>query len=139
MPVLKTDYMKTHVLILCGLIFSASAIGQKTSLKYPLIKIGSLKEAAYDTIRIKAYVFDVYVCPPCPEGAQCKPCMENHLTVVEEKFRDPQKVSLDSRVRIFAEKPDLLEVGKRYVFLVSFRNKMMGPSDNLKLVSFKPL
>lgn len=107
--------------------------------KSPLVHISTLNLAKSDTVRLKGYVFDIYVCPPCPVGAQCKPCMENHFTVVEKRPSDPFKVPLESRLRIFTSRPDSLKVGKRYMFTVQFRNKKTSPADNVTLISFRPL
>jgi hypothetical protein len=128
--------MKTTAIFLCGMLASAIAFSQKP---FPLVRLGSLDKATSDTIRVKAYVFDIYVCPPCPEGAMCKPCIENNFTAVEEKPVDPFKVAHEKRVRVFMERPDSLKVGKQYLFVVRFRNKTTSPEDNLTLISFKPL
>ncbi len=131
--------MKTWVVVLCCLFSFTSTLAQRSGQKYPMVKIATLAKATSDTVRLKAYVFDVYVCPPCPEGAQCKPCMENHATVVEEEPVDPMKVPLDRRVRIFTERSDSLKTGKRYLFTVTFRNKKTSPEANVTLVSFRLL
>ncbi|MSP03451.1 MAG: hypothetical protein EXR07_20780 [Acetobacteraceae bacterium] len=30
-------------------------------------------------VTIAAYATSIYACPPCPEGAQCKPCIGDHI------------------------------------------------------------
>lgn len=120
-------------------VMMALQVQSQSKHRIPLVHIKKLDRSKADTVRIKAYVFDIYVCPPCPKGAQCKPCMENNLTAVEEEPVDPQQVSLESRLRIFMTHPDSLKVGKRYIFTVRFRNKKVSPLDNVDLLSFKLL
>jgi hypothetical protein len=131
--------MKTILFVICSVWATSGAFAQKKDQKFPLAHISQLGSVKADTIRLKGYIFDIYVCPPCPEGAQCKPCIENNFTVVEKKPSDPFKVRMDSRLRVFTERPDSLTVGKRYMLTVRFRNKKASPKDNLALISFKPL
>jgi hypothetical protein len=105
--------------------------------KYPLVRLSALEKVSADTVLFNAYVIDVYVCPPCPPGAICKPCNENNLTVVEETPGDITNIPLEKRVRIFSENPNRVKVGNRYLFTATFRNKKVSPKDNLKLVAFK--
>jgi hypothetical protein len=37
------------------------------------------------TVRVKAFLLDVYNCPKCPKGAQCKPCSAPHFWVSDRK------------------------------------------------------
>jgi len=122
----------TFFFALCLLII---AWGQKNEKTYPLLSFSKLSMATADTVQLKAYVLDVYQCPPCPPGMTCKPCIENHFTVVEKKPVDIMKIPLEDRVRIFTDQPKGLVVGKRYLFTVSFRNKKVSPKDNLELIS----
>jgi len=123
-------------MLACLTLCVLASYAQKSSRSYPSVRLNTLSKSSSDTVTLKAYVRDVYVCPPCPEGAQCKPCMENHLTVVEEKPIDPFKIT--QQVRIFTQHPDSLKIGRRYKFTVTFQNKSVSPGDNLVLVSYKP-
>jgi hypothetical protein len=129
--------MKTITLLFCSLLSAICAAGQ-ASTKYPLVTFEALGKTASDTVRLKAYVLDVYQCPPCPPGMICKPCMENHFTVVEKKPADIMKIPLEDRVRIFTDQPKALKIGKPYTFTVRFRNKKASPKDNLELISYTP-
>ncbi|HCW08077.1 MAG TPA: hypothetical protein DGG95_12015 [Cytophagales bacterium] len=104
---------------------------------FTLVSFNELGTVTSDTLQLKAYVLDVYVCPPCPPGAMCKPCIENHCTIVEEKPIDIMKVRLEDRVRIFADHPEKLEVGKQYLFTVRFKIRTENSKDNLVLISYK--
>ena len=48
----------------------------RTPLSPPSIDIGGLRTAPPlgRRVRFEGYVVDSYRCPPCPRGAQCKPC-----------------------------------------------------------------
>ena len=35
------------------------------------------------TVVLIGYVVDTYACPPCPAGAQCKPCQGDHVTIAD--------------------------------------------------------
>jgi hypothetical protein len=118
-------------------VINIQAVAQAATKKYQIVNFDKLAETSNDTVRLKAYVLDVYRCPPCPPGAICKPCMENYFTVVEQKPVDIMKIPLGNRIRIFTNKSNDLTVGKQYIFTITFRNKKTSPSDNLELISLK--
>ena len=84
--------MKTVVWIFVLLFYTGVAYSQKQSHKYKLVSFSELGKVREDTVRLKVYVLDIYVCPPCPKGMQCKPCIENNFTAVEEKPVDIFKI-----------------------------------------------
>ena len=112
---------------------------QKTSKTYPIVKISTLNKTKSDTERMKAFVLDIYVCPPCPEGMICKPCIENHFIAIGEKPVDPMKIPWEKRVRVFTQRPDSLKTGKRYLFTLRFKSKKAGNVGDMEMVSFHPL
>jgi len=124
------------IVLLFSMFLTTIAFCQKQN-SYPLVHVEQLSKAPADTIRLKAYVLDVYTCPPCPPGMICKPCTGNHVTIAEEKPKDMMKISSDKRIRIFTENPKGLTPGKRYVFTLRFKNKKASPVDNLELISFR--
>lgn len=126
--------MKHSLTTLVLLMMSFISWGQK---KYPLVKFADLETTTSDTIRLKGFVLDVYQCPPCPPGAICKPCIENNISVVEDKPQDISKIPLEKRVRLFTVNHKGFEVGKEYLFVVTFRNRKSSPKDNLSLISFR--
>jgi hypothetical protein len=128
--------MKT-LLFFLSILLTGTTVAQKSGKSYPRVRFENLEKSTADTVRIKAYVLDIYVCPPCPKGAQCKPCIENNLTIVEEKPVNPFKVT--KRLRVFTQRPDSLKVGKQYLFTIAFRDKAKSPADNATLVFFKGL
>lgn len=126
--------MKATPITLAILLVSFISWGQK---KYPQVRIADLEKSSPDTVELRAYVLDVYHCPPCPPGAICKPCIEDNISVVEDKPTDITKIPLEKRVRIFIANQKGFEAGKQYLFVVKFRNKKSSPKDNLMLISFR--
>ena len=128
---------KTGFALLLAVLLTGVAHTQKLTGKIPTVTFSGLKKSLADTVLVRAYVMDIYVCPPCPEGMQCKPCMENNFTIVEEKPVDVFKIPLEKRLRIFMPHPDSLKMNRRYWFTIRFRNKKTNPVDNAELVSYK--
>ncbi len=122
-----------HRLDTHGWLFAKSTRG------FPLVNISTLNKAKSDTVRIKAFVLDIYVCPPCPEGMICKPCIENHFTAVDEKPLDPTKIPWEKKLRVFTERPDSLKTGKRYLFILRFKGKKADKKGDMEMISLKPL
>jgi hypothetical protein len=131
--------IKQIAILSIGIMITLSASSQKSGRSYPLVKIGTLEKQNADTVRINAFVLDIYLCPPCPPPAQCKPCIGNHFTATDEKPTDPTKIGYEKRLEIFTERPDSLKAGKRYMITVAIRNRKVNPRDNVTLVSWKRL
>ena len=125
--------------LLCTLLAPIQGFSQKPSKAYPLVQVSTLNKSKSDTVRMKAYVLDIDVCPPCPEGAICKPCIGNHFTAVDEKPVDPTKIPWERKLRVFTQRPDSLKTGKRYLFTLRFKSRKAGIAGDLEMVSFKPL
>ena len=114
---------------------------QQSSAGLPVLTFADLeKNDSNDSIdgsfRIVGVVIDIYKCPPCPEGAMCKPCIGDHIDVtdnLDEKNPAPIK-----RLRIFTDKPEQLEFKKKYLFTVKVRGKLLKgqPIHDVDLVSF---
>lgn len=122
--------------IICLILLLRSGLmAQPAPRQHPLVKIDNLAVAKSDTVRIRGYATDIYVCPPCPPGAQCKPCIENHFMVTNKKTKDPQKPGL--RARVFSENSNRVVSGRRYELVVYFRSKVRTV-DNLGLISMHP-
>lgn len=109
--------------------------------KPPLITFAGLNRSDLDEgpFRIEGYVMQVYKCPPCPEGAQCKPCLGDHV-VITDNF-DEKDPALIKRLRIFTSKPEQFEVSKKYCFLVKVRGKIREGKaiEEVELISFESL
>jgi hypothetical protein len=123
--------MKAICLIL---LLNPGLMAQPTPRKYPLVSIDHLAAAKSDTVRIVGYAADIYVCPSCPPGAQCKPCIENHFFMTDRKPRDPQNPGL--KVRVFTDNPNGISAGRKYEAVVYFRGSKRTP-ENLGLISMR--
>ena len=69
------------------------------------------------TFALIAYIIDVYVCPPCPPGAECKPCIPDNISIADKPPRAGTPGGVEGeklRVYIPAELAPNLKVGKRY-------------------------
>jgi hypothetical protein len=110
-----------------------SALAQKEKREsYPWISIGDINACKSDTFRIQAKVINRYHCPPCPEGVICKPCIGNHITVVDtdglSKFQE----------RIFTKNPNEFATEAVFVFTLTLHNKAY-PDGGTNLVAFETL
>lgn len=131
--------MKTILCAFFMVFFTGVTFSQKQSNKHKLISFSELDKVTDDTVRLKVYVLDIYICPPCPEGMQCKPCIGNNFMAVEEKPVDIFKISPDKKLRVLTEHPDSLKVANRYMISIRIINKKVKPVNEVELVSYKPL
>jgi hypothetical protein len=73
---------------------------------------------------VAGYVVRVYLCPACPPGAACKPCLGDHLVVSDQRHVLAPGDDLGaSDVLIFGARADLqgLKIGNRYEMEVDVR------------------
>src|SRR5216684_3460234 len=68
-----------------------------------------------------AYVLEVHKCPPCPPGAQCKPCLGDYIVVADKL--DEKDPLLIKRLRVFTAKPEKFELKWKYSFVAKVRGK----------------
>lgn len=139
--------IKSRVTIMLALacLVSTLSFAQDRNLgrKPPLITFAQLSRSdlAVGPFRIEGQVSEVHKCPPCPEGAQCKPCLGDYLVITDNP--DEKDPALKRRLRIFANRPELdrLEIAKRYSFLVKVRGKVNDrqPVEEANLISFVAL
>ena len=127
--------MRNFSILFIFLLFPVGAIQAQS--RPPHIRWNQLKDTRKDTIEIKGYVFEVYICPPCPEGATCKPCIPNNITLVEKKFNDPQRVPLEGRLRVYTEQPDAFKPGDRYNFTIGRKGKQSFEYE-AQLIGYRP-
>jgi hypothetical protein len=83
-----------------------------------------------------AYVIDVYVCPPCPPGTECKPCIPDNITIADNPPRAGIPGGVDGeklRVYITSEEAANLVIGKRYQI-----HLQAGPSPKLLGANERP-
>ncbi|MDD3083698.1 MAG: hypothetical protein PHP82_01615 [Candidatus ainarchaeum sp.] len=71
---------------------------------------------------IEGYVVKIYSCPPCPEGASCKPCMQDNIIISEKNFLLENYALSSTEIILFVENPKQFELGKKYVFSIKITN-----------------
>ena len=75
--------------------------------------------------KLTGFVVHRYQCPPCPEGAMCKPCIGDHV-VISESAELLQNYPPDGPyVVVFTPEPEPLSLGKRYIFNVEVLGRTM--------------
>jgi hypothetical protein len=71
-----------------------------------------------------AYIEEVYVCPPCPRNAQCKPCIGDNATISD----NPPRAGTPGKERIMVfiapSDPAKLQIGRRYRLRVSLAGSL---------------
>jgi hypothetical protein len=84
-----------------------------------------------------AYVVEIHKCPPCPPGAQCKPCLGDYIVIADNL--DEKDPLLIKRLRVFTSKPERLEwfeLQKKCSFIARVRGKVPSgkPIEDLDLI-----
>ena len=99
------------LIVVLVFLFSHKLEAQATKYK-TLQSINDLSGSSPDTCYISGYVSSVYECPFCPPGAECKPCIGDHVML---------GVSLTARaknLRVLTKELKKYAIGKKYYFLV---------------------
>jgi hypothetical protein len=102
------------------------------------LTIQEFKAANYDSgnYTVEGYVVAVYKCPPCPEGAMCKPCERDHITVSDKN--QPVNGTLKSyEMKIIATNE--FEVGKKYRLSITATNQstLDQPNNDVMLIDYE--
>lgn len=79
------------------------------------IKEGALPPGEY---RTEGFVAKVYVCPPCPPPAMCKPCMRENIVVSEGKVRLDAYRLTEREMILFVRDTLPFRIGRRYRFTI---------------------
>ncbi len=84
-----------------------------------------------------AYVLEIHKCPPCPPGAQCKPCLGDYVVITDNL--DEKDPALIKRLRVFTSRPERLEwfeLKKNCSFIARVRGKVPRgkPIEDLDLI-----
>jgi hypothetical protein len=91
--------------------------------------------------RIVGYVVESYLCPPCPRGAQCKPCASASAIFVADAPGHSQ-FALDRPpadvIAIATQEPDRFERGMQYRFEIAVTDRKRDHFDGRLLRSQRP-
>jgi len=130
--------MKKVVFVLLFMLFPALGFcqDQKLSNEYTINEF-NLKAPSYGTYHVTGYVSKIFQCPPCPEGAQCKPCMAQNIIISEKKktVKDYSRLSGRDMI-IFCDDTSLFQLKSKYKFLIQVMNFKTTdqPINNVKLI-----
>lgn len=107
---------------------------------YPIheIKLNKFISGTYNT---EGYVVKIYTCPPCPKGAQCKPCMRDNIVISENnKLLETYSLS-DKEIILFSDNPNQFDLGKKYKFSIKILDyKSTGESINdIEIIGYNSL
>ncbi len=94
------------------------------SVRAEPLSIQEFRQRAPSTgeFELLGYVAKQQLCPPCPAGIACKPCMHNSILVSSVSEVLSEYPSAGEYLVIFTDDPKGLELGKRYIFTVEVLN-----------------
>lgn len=120
--------------------FAASDI----PLTYPdgTVTVHGLRKKKADYIgkevKVKATLIEVYQCPPCPKGQQCKLCEQPHFFLGDKPDTKKEKALMVVDYLAPKQKPPALTVGKQYEVAGQFATNSptgFGSSEGLLVFS----
>ena len=94
-------------------------------------------EAEKECFLIEGYVYYEYKCPPCPQGAICKPCVSNFIYITvnkDSKLNITYDPSID--LQIFTQKYRHFEIGKRYTFSLKREAQTINKGREGEIVTY---
>jgi hypothetical protein len=129
------------VLAVCLSPAISSSHNQDPAAKPPLLTFDDLQknDGVEGSFRIEGYVINIYKCPPCPAGMQCKPCIPDNIDVTDNiKEQDMSRIR---RLRIFTDKTEQFELKKKYSLVVKVKGQIPKgrPIENVELIAAKEL
>ncbi|MGE0268808.1 MAG: hypothetical protein AB7S78_10200 [Candidatus Omnitrophota bacterium] len=105
---------------------------------YKISELNGLKPT-FGTYNVVGYVSKIYECPPCPQGALCKPCMPPHIVISEARTLLAKYALTDREMVVFTESTEGLKQDKKYVFLIKILDVKTTDQaiNNPKLIYFE--
>jgi hypothetical protein len=103
-----------RVLLLCALFFGVAA----NAAAAPDMTVAQFRAAppGGKIVRLTGYMVDAYLCPPCPPGAMCKPCMSHSsITIADE----PNHIQGAPEITVAVPDPAPFKRGVRYRFEIA--------------------
>jgi hypothetical protein len=104
--------MKFFVLFFLSILCLNQRINSQNSNYQSFKSITLLTSDAPDSCFITCYIIGTYTCQPCPPGANCKPCIGNHLMIADEATEKK------NYIRLLTSDPEKYGKGKKYTFFV---------------------
>ncbi|MSP60874.1 MAG: hypothetical protein EXR72_11125 [Myxococcales bacterium] len=88
-------------------------------------------------VKVKAYLLEIYQCPVCPKGQQCKLCDQPHFFLSDKPDGKKEKSLMTVDYLMPKQKPPFLTVGKQYTLEGTFaRNSPTGFAMSDGLLQF---
>ncbi|MEA2695756.1 MAG: hypothetical protein QOI66_27 [Myxococcales bacterium] len=130
----------------CGLLFGwvaapGAAEGRTASGPHDVADLLA-KAPQTGRVNVTGFVARIFLCPACPAGATCKPCLGDHLVLSDAKRSlGPGDDLGPGDVVLFADRALLrpLRVGRRYRLEVEIRDTQSAapPMKDMALVKAK--
>lgn len=86
------------------------------SKRYKISELKGNGLKAGDVFNVNGYIAKVYNCPPCKNGASCKPCMGDNIVISEENKLLQTYTLSDKELIIFVDKPNQFKFATNYSF-----------------------
>jgi hypothetical protein len=86
----------------------------------------------------EGYVVKKYICPPCSNNDQCKPCMANHI-IISEKIDSSGDFQLsETEMILFSPTTDHYKIGTKYQFTIKIleRKSTSEPINDVEIVEY---
>lgn len=113
-----------------------AALGEPRFFPIHEIKRKALGPGEY---RTEGFVAKVYVCPPCPPGAMCKPCMRDNIVISERKAALAGYNLSEREMMLFTRGSGVFEVGRKYVFTfrITEGRSTSEPINDAEILAFR--
>lgn len=94
------------------------------------------KKVAFGTYHTVGYVAKIYECPPCPESAQCKPCMRENIVISHDEKRLGGYDLGPKDLIVFVDDTRSFKLGQKYLFLIKILDAKTTdhPINNVQLI-----
>lgn len=117
-----------------------SQLGPNANATAPMYPIHELKQNNFTSgnFTVEGYVVKIYICPPCPQDAACKPCMRDNIVVSESDNLLDTYTLTEKELIVFTNNTKQFELGAKYRFSVFISDhKSTGESINdVELVGY---
>ncbi|PIS47816.1 MAG: hypothetical protein COT17_01520 [Elusimicrobia bacterium CG08_land_8_20_14_0_20_51_18] len=119
----KTLFFIPVCLALLVYAYAETKNGKETTnslKKFKFYSISALKakKPASGFFNTEGYVVKIYTCPPCPEGAMCKPCMRNNILISENANLQESYMLAKKDMILFTDKAKDFRLGEKYRFSI---------------------
>lgn len=98
------------------------------------------QKLSFGTYHVEGYVIKNYKCPPCPEGAMCKPCMPHHMIISQDnKVYDYDVALTNKELMVFTSQDQILKENEYYRFLIQILDVKTSDHNinNVKLIYYE--